>query len=276
VVVLLLPPIAGAHRWITVGPLRFQPSELAKLFVVLFMAWELSRKEERVNDLWSVPLPCLGVVAVLGLLVVIEPDLGTAVVLTAVPCAMIFCAGLSARLALGFAGIGAVAFLAAVLAEPYRLQRVVAFGNPWADAHDSGFQLVQSLIAFGNGGLAGVGLGQGQQKALFLPAAHTDFIYSIVGEELGLVGSVLLLLTFVLLYWRGMRAARGAPDRFGYHLALGLTHLLVLQALLNMAICVGLLPTTGVTLPFISYGGSSLLTSMAAMGLLLNVSQRAA
>jgi cell division protein FtsW len=276
VVVLALPPIAGAHRWITAGPLRFQPSEMAKLFVVLFMAWELSRKEERVNDLWSVPLPCLAVVGALALLVVIEPDLGSAVVLAMVPCVMLFAAGLSARHALGFGALGAVAFVLAVLAEPYRLQRLVAFTDPWADAHDSGFQLVQSLIAFGNGGVAGVGLGQGQQKALFLPAAHTDFIYSIVGEELGLVGSLMLLLAFVLLYWRGLRTAYGAPDRFGFYLALGLVHLLVLQALLNMAICVGLLPTTGVTLPLISYGGSSLLASMAAMGLLLNVSQRAA
>ncbi len=174
---------------------------------------------------------------------------------------------------LATAGIGALGFVAAVLAEPYRMGRIGAFLDPGSDALGANFQLNQSLIAVGSGGLTGVGLGQGQQKAYFLPAAHTDFIFSVVGEELGLIGTVGVLLAFLVVFWRGMRSALRAPDRFGFYLALGLTHLLVLQGLINMCVCLGLLPTKGLPLPFISYGGSSLLASMAAMGLLLNVSQ---
>jgi len=276
ILVMAMPAILGSHRWIVLGPIKLQPSEFTKLFVVLFMAWVLSRKEERINDFWSVGLPTMIVVATLGFLVVIEPDLGSAVVLVAVAGVMIFAAGLSWRYVLGAAAVGAAAFVTGVLVEPYRMQRITGFIDPWADPRDTGFQLIQSLIAFGSGGLTGVGLGQGQQKALFLPAAHTDFIFSIVGEELGLIGSLSLLFAFLLLFWRGMRVALRSPDRFGFYLAFGLTNLLVIQALINMCICVGLLPTTGLPLPFISYGGSSLLSSMAAIGMLLNVSQHSA
>lgn len=273
VVVRAMPAAGGAHRWLMLGPFRLQPSEFAKLSAVLFCAWMLSRKNaEDVNDLTSVVLPSLGVVAALAYLVAIE-NLGSAVVLAAAVAAMVFVAGMSWRTLGTIAALGTVGFVVAVWAAPYRWLRITAFLDPWADPRDSGFQLIQSLIAFGNGGLTGVGLGQGQQKALFLPAAHTDFIFSIVGEELGLIGSGVLLAAFVLLFWRGMRTVVRVPDRFGSHLALGLTCLLVLQALINMCICVGMLPTTGLPLPFISYGGSSLLASMAAMGVLLNVSQ---
>jgi cell division protein FtsW len=172
-----------------------------------------------------------------------------------------------------FSALAAICFVIGIKIEPYRWERIKAFFDPWADPHDAGFQLIQSLVAFGNGGLTGVGLGQGQQKAFFLPAAHTDFIFSIVGEELGLIGSMTLLIAFMTLFWRGIRASLRAPDRFTSYLALGLTSLLVLQGLINMLICVGLLPTKGLPLPFVSYGGSSLLASMVAMGLLLNVSQ---
>jgi len=272
IVVRAMPAAGGAHRWIMFGPFRFQPSEFAKLVTVLFMAWVLARKEDKSDEPGAVSLPGLGVVALLAYLVVLE-DLGSAVVLVAAACAMIFVAGLSWKWLTVTAALGGASFAVAVFAESFRMQRITAFLDPWADPHVSGFQLIQSLIAFGNGGLTGMGLGQGQQKALFLPAAHTDFIFSIVGEELGLIGCSVLLLAFMLLFWRGMRAAVRAPDRFGSYLALGLTNLLVLQALINMCICVGLLPTTGLPLPFISYGGSSLLASMTAMGLLLNVSQ---
>jgi cell division protein FtsW len=210
----------------------------------------------------------------MGCLVAVE-NLGSAVVLVAVCGSMLFAAGLSRAALAGITTAGALAFAVAVWAKPYRWERITAFVDPWADPRESGFQLIQSLIAFGNGGLVGVGPGHGQQKALFLPAAHTDFIFSIVGEELGLVGGLALIGAFLLLFWRGMRTAVRVPDRFGSYLALGLTQLLVLQALINMSICVGLLPTTGLPLPFISYGGSSLLASMIAMGLLLSVSQHA-
>ena len=271
--VLAMPAAGGAQRWIPLGPLNLQPSEFAKLFVVLFMAFVLSRKEDKINDLWSVPLPCLMVVGTLAFLIVIEPDMGSAVMLVGVASLMIFVAGLRWSYALGFSALAAICLVVGIKIEPYRWERITAFVNPWADPHDTGFQLIQSLVAFGNGGLTGVGLGQGQQKAFFLPAAHTDFIFSIVGEELGLIGSMTLLLAFMTLFWRGIRASLRSPDRFGSYLALGLTSLLVLQGLINMCICVGLLPTKGLPLPFISYGGSSLLASMVAMGLLLNVSQ---
>jgi cell division protein FtsW len=273
ILVLAMPEANGARRWFPVGPLKFQPSELAKLVAVLFVAYLLSRKEKRVNDLWAAPAPCFGVIFALAFLVVIEPDLGSAVMLVAVACVMVFVAGLSWKYIASAAGVGIVGFAISVIVEPYRLERIKSFLDPSLDATGAGFQLNQSLIALGIGGWTGAGLGHGQQKAFYLPAAHTDFIFSVIGEEFGLLGTGLLLLAFLIFFWRGMRAAYRAPDRFGFYLALGITNLLVLQALINMCVCVGLLPTKGLPLPFISYGGSSLLLSMAATGLLLNVSQ---
>ncbi len=271
--VLAMPAAGGAHRWYMTGPFRLQPSEFARLFVVLFMAYMLARKEHRVNELWSVPVPCLTVVGTLALLVLIEPDLGSAVMLIGVAGVMIFVAGLHWKyIGLTAAG-GSVAFAIAVIIEPYRIKRIVDYFRSIFGTVEPPFQVQQALIAFGNGGVTGVGLGQGRQKAFFVPASHTDFIYSIIGEELGLIGTLTLLIAFVLLYWRGVRTALRAPDRFGFYLALGVTSLVVLQALVNMGVCLGLLPTKGLPLPMISYGGSSLLASMAAVGLLLNVSQ---
>lgn len=272
VFVLSMPEICDARRWIPLFVFNFQPSEFAKLAIVLYMAWMLSRNQEKVNDVWTVPLPCLLVVGTTALLVVVEPDLGSAVVPVVVAGVMIFVAGLRMRYLTGLAGLGALAFAAAVAAEPYRMARITNFIDPWSDPFDKGYQLCQSLIAFGNGGLTGMGLGGGSQRALFLPAPHTDFIFSVVGEDFGLIGCAVVLLAFLLLFWRGLRAAVRAPDRFGFYLALGITSTLVLQGLINMGVCVGLLPTKGLPLPFISYGGSSLLVSMTAMGLLLNVS----
>ena len=273
IVVLAMPAVGGAHRWFQLGPLNLQPSEFAKLASVVFMASLLSRREDEVNDLWSVPMPCLGAVGMLAFLIAIEPDLGSAVMLAGTAFVMLFVAGLrwryiGAAVALGLAGV-----VVAVLAEPYRLQRMRSFFDPTDDNLGAGFQLTQSLIALGSGGLTGVGLGQGLQKAYFLPAPHTDFIFSVIGEELGLVGTGVILAAFLLLFWRGVRTATRAPDRFGFYLALGLTVLLVWQGLTHMGVCVGMMPTKGLPLPLISYGGSSLLATMAAMGLLLNVSQ---
>jgi len=270
--VLAMPQICDARRWIPLGGINLQPSEFAKLAAVLYMAWILSRKQERVNELTAVALPSLLVVGGMAFLVVIEPDLGSAVIPVLAASVMIFVAGLRWRYIFGVTALGMLAFAAAVVAEPYRIARVATFMDPWSDPLDKGYQLCQSLIAFGNGGLTGMGMGVGQQRALFLPAPHTDFIYSVVGEDFGLIGCGLLLAAFMLLFWRGMRAATRAPDRFGFYLALGLTCTLVLQGLINMGVCVGLLPTKGLPLPFISYGGSSLVASMGAMGLLLNVS----
>jgi cell division protein FtsW len=273
ILVLAMPEANGARRWFPLGPLKLQPSEFAKLIAVLFTAYMLARKDKRVNEFWVVPAPCFGVVMALAILVLIEPDLGSAVMLVTATSVMIFVAGLSWKYVITAGGAGIVGFALSVIAEPYRWVRIKSFMDPSLDATGAGFQLNQSLIALGNGGLTGAGLGHGQQKAFYLPAAHTDFIFSVIGEELGLVGTFLLLLAFLLVFWRGMRAASRAPDRFGFYLALGITNLLVLQALINICVCVGLLPTKGLPLPFISYGGSSLLVSMMALGLLLNVSQ---
>ncbi len=271
--VLAMPAANGAHRWLLLGPFRFQPSEMAKLVMIVFLAHLLARRGEHVNELWAVPIPAAIVVGGLSFLVVIEPDLGSAVMLFLVAASMLFAAGLSWRF-IGSATAASIgAFALAVLAEPYRLDRIRGFLQPSADVQGLNFQLQQSLIAIGRGGLTGIGLGEGQQKAFYLPAAHTDFIFSVVGEELGLIGTLLLLSAFLLVFWRGMRAALRAPDAFGFYVALGITLLIVLQALVNMCVCLGLLPTKGLPLPFISYGGSSLLMSMVATGVLLNVSQ---
>ena len=273
ILVLAMPAVGEAHRWLRRGSFSVQPSEFAKLAGIVFMASILSRKEDRVNDLWAVPLPCLGTVGILAFLVAIEPDLGSAIMLAGTAFVMIFVAGLRWRYVGALAGVGLVGLALAVLAEPFRIERIRTFLDPSADARGSGFQLTQSLIAIGNGGLTGVGLGQGPGKALYIPAPHTDFIFSVIGEELGLVGTGIVLVAFLLLLWRGLRGAMRAPDRFGFYLALGITCLLVCQGLTHMGVCVGILPTKGLPLPFISYGGSSLLASMVAMGMLLNVSQ---
>jgi cell division protein FtsW len=270
--VLAMPAAGGAHRWYKLPFFAVQPSEFAKIVCVIFMASLLSRKEEQVNEK-AVLLPCLGVVGTFALLVAIEPDLGSAVMLAAPASVLLFVTGLSLRYIGALAGLGGVGILGAVLVEPYRMERIRSFLHPTADTLGSGFQLTQSLIAVGSGGVMGVGLGQGQQKAFFLPEPHTDFIFSVIGEELGIVGTSLVVLAFGLLFWRGMRAALRAPDRFSFLLALGLTSSLVLQALIHMGVCVGLLPTKGLPLPFVSYGGSSLVATMAMGGLLLNVSQ---
>jgi len=271
--VLTMAPVGGARRWIPLGLFNLQPSEFAKIVAVIFMAWVLARKEERVNELLAVPLPTALVVGGLAFLVVIEPDLGSAVMITAAAAVMIFVAGLSWKALCATGVLGVLGLVASIVAEPYRLERVRAFLDPSADQLGASFQLNQSLLAIGSGGLLGAGFGQGHQKAFYIPAAHTDFIFAVVGEELGLIGTLTLLAAFLIVYWRGMRAALRAPDRFGFYLAFGLTHLIVLQGLINMAVCLGLLPTKGLPLPFISYGGSSLLASMIATGLLLNVSQ---
>jgi len=271
--VLAMPASGGAHRWLHLGLMRFQPSELAKLATVVFMAYILAKKDGQVNDPWAVPIPGSVVIGTLAFLIVIEPDLGSAVMLVSVACVMVFAAGINWRYVSLGGGLLAGAFAIAVVIEPYRLKRILAFLNPTGDLQGLNFQLQQSFIALGNGGLIGTGFGHGQQKWHYLPAAHTDFIYSVVGEEVGLIGTTALLLAFLAIFWRGMRAAVRAPDRFGFFLALGITHLIVLQALVNMCVCLGLLPTKGLPLPLISYGGSSLLISMVAMGLLLNVSQ---
>lgn len=276
IVVLAMPAAGGARRWLPLGPFKLQPSEFAKLLVVAFLAYLLSRKAARVNAA-AVLVPSALVVGSLAVLVLVEPDLGSAAMLVLVAAVMTFVAGLRWKYIGVAAAAGVVLLASAIVIAPYRWERVAGWWNVWTDpsaeSRGANFQLDQSLLAIGAGGLVGVGLGQGQQKAFYVPASHTDFIFSVVGEELGLAGTLALLGAYLILFWRGLRAAVRAPDRFGFYLGMGLTCLLVLQALTNMAVCLGLLPTKGLPLPLISYGGSSLLASMIALGTLINISQ---
>ena len=263
----------GAVRWLGVGSVTFQPSELVKLALVLYLARSLSRKQDRLASFRQGLLPPLIMLGVAAGLILAQPDLGTAIILAGTTYLMFFAAGARpAHLAL-LAAVGVVAALVAIVGEEYRLERLLAFLNPEADPKDTGFQTIQSLLALGSGRLFGVGLGFSRQKFLYVPERHTDFIFAILGEELGFVGCLAVLLLLFLLIWRGMRAALLAPDAFGRLLACGLTSMLAFQALINLGVVTGTLPVTGITLPFLSYGGSSLLVSMAAVGVLLNISR---
>ncbi|HUJ28931.1 MAG TPA: putative lipid II flippase FtsW [Myxococcales bacterium] len=262
----------GARRWITLGPLTFQPSEIAKLALVLWLARSLARKQERIRVFSVGFLPHLVMLALFGVLLMLEPDFGTTVVLGAVTFALLFVAGarIAWLLALVAAAAPVVAFL--VWHSPYRIQRVLTFLDPWKDPQGHGYQTVESLLGFGAGGAFGVGLGESHQKLFFLPAAHNDFILSIIGEELGFVGVAAVLLLFAAVVWRGVKAAHAAPDAFGCWLAIGLTLLLSLEALVNAGMALALLPTKGMALPFISYGMTSVIASCLAAGVLLSVS----
>jgi cell division protein FtsW len=275
VVVLVMPASRGSHRWIPLGVFNAQPSEFAKLAVILFLASFLSRKDDRLNDFRRGILPVLLVVGAIALLVAIEPDLGTACMISAIAGAMLWVGGISWKYVANLGMIGLVAATGQVLRSGYQSQRIIAFLDPWGNDRTSGYQTVQSLTAVGNGGLTGVGFAAGQQKAGFLPDPYTDFIYAVVAEEFGLLGSIVVVGLFIALLWRGVRASLRAPDRFGFYLGVGLTCFLVVQALINMSIVVNLLPTTGIPLPMISYGGSSMLVSCIAVGILLNISQHA-
>ncbi len=265
----------GAHRWIKLPWFSIQPSELSKLTLVIFLAYFLEKRAGEEGDFWRTFIPCGIVTGWLAVLTVIEPDLGTALMLALVFAVVIYTAGarlLHLGLAAAPALIGVVGLLIFV---PWRMQRLITFLDPWADPQGSGFQVVQSLIAVGSGGPNGLGFAQGKQKMLFLPFAHSDFIFAVVGEELGLVGGLAVIAVFGLFLWRGVRTALLAPDRFGMLLSLGIVSMIVAQALFNMSVVLSLLPTKGIPLPFISYGGSSLVPTLAAVGILLNISQHA-
>ena len=271
---LFQSPINGTHRWIVTPWFHLQPSEFAKPVVVLFVASYLARREERINELTATILPLLCVVVLVGGLIVLGRDFGTASMLVAVSAAMVFAAGVSWRLI----GLFSVAFIPAAMAlifgAAYRRDRLFSFLNPEADPLGKGFQALQSLIAIGTGGVEGLGIGNGRQKLFFLPEPHTDFIFSIIGEELGFIGASLLIATFGFLTWRGLRIAQRADDRFVFYTALGLTLMIAVQALINFSVALCLLPTKGIALPLVSYGGSSLIASLIAIGILLNLSQQ--
>lgn len=263
----------GAHRWIKLAGFSLQPSELAKLTLALFLAYFLELKAGEERDFFRTFVPCGFVTVILVLLIVLEPDLGTALMLGVVFTVMTFTAG--ARLKhLAVAAAPALVVLAGMLIfVPWRFGRIITFLDPWADPQNKGFQVVQSLIAVGSGGAHGLGFAQGKQKMLFLPFAHSDFIFAVVSEELGLIGALGVVGVFALFLWRGIRAALHAPDRFGMLLSVGIVTSIVAQALFNISVVLSMVPTKGIPLPFISYGGSSLVPTLAAVGILLNVSQ---
>jgi cell division protein FtsW len=274
IVVLFLKPVNETHRWIRAGALSFQPAELAKIAVVLFLAFHIERRADRVNEFVTL-FPALLLLGWFGFLVYIQPDLGTAFTLVLTGALMLFVAGVRLRYFAALALPATVAFYNAVMSVAWRRGRILTFMNPWSDPQGAGYQIIQSLIAVGTGGLSGVGVMEGRQKLFYLPYPYSDFIFAVIGEELGMLGALAVVLAFVVLLWRGLKAAWGAPDDFGRFLAAGLTLSIVLQAFINVSVTLGLLPTKGIPLPFISAGGSSLVFALMGIGLVANVSQHA-
>src|SRR6266550_1887483 len=266
-------PVNGARRWFGVGGIGVQPSELAKLAAIFFIAAILERRGRRIDDLTYAVLPIAIVVSGLVALILPEPDFGTSMSLLMIAAVMVFAAGLSYRYIVGATLCALPAIYILVMGSAYRRRRTLAFLNPWDDPLGDGFQIIQSLIAIGTGGVWGKGLMNGVQKLFYLPEPHTDFIYSVISEELGLIGATAVVICFAVITWRGLRVALRAPDTFGSFLALGLTTMMAVQAFFNISVALGLLPTKGIPLPFLSFGGSSLLFNLLGMGILLNISQ---
>jgi cell division protein FtsW len=274
-VLVVGPVVKGARRWIQVPGMTFQPSELAKLSIVLWLANYLDRHKSQLIDFFNGFIPAIFVVGIICGLILKEPDLGTPVMLGAVSIGMMYLAGARVQ-HMAWMLLAAIGPLYLELFKVgYRHRRMMAFLNPWADSHGAGYQLTQSILAFGSGGLFGKGLGASQLKLLYLPDPHTDFIFPVIGEELGFLGATGLVLVFMLWGVRGWKVARRAPDLFGHLVAAGITSWVLLQALINMGVATGMLPTKGLPLPFVSFGGSSLVITLIAAGILLNISSQA-
>lgn len=275
-ILVLIPGIGkmtgGSRRWLPLGPINFQPSELAKLTLVIYLAAYTDRNKDKMKNFKKGILPPLIVSGLILFLILIEPDLGTTITLSIVAAVMIFIGGIKI---LNFIVIG-ISFLllsfGAIISEPYRRERLLVFLNPWQDPLDSGYHIIQSLLALGSGGLFGVGAGNSHQKFLYLPEPGTDFIFAVLGEEFGLIGTLFIVTLYFILSWRGLRIAARVEDPFASMLAVGITSMIVIQALINMAVVTSLMPVTGITLPLISYGGSSLVINLTALSLLLNIS----
>jgi cell division protein FtsW len=261
----------GARRWIRLGPIAFQPSEPAKLAVICFLAYSLAAKADRIKTFSPGFLPNILIPGIVISLIIMEPDLGTSMALASIVVIMNFAAGVRLRYLFGMMLLALPAIWIVMQNFSYMMTRIMIFLDPWKDPEGKGFQMIQSFLAFGSGGLYGTGLGEGRQKLFFLPEAHTDFILSVIGEELGLLGVTGVIAFYVIFLICGVKIAFKAKDLHGQYLALGLTFMVVLQAALNMAVVMGLLPPKGLPLPFISYGGTSLMVNMAAVGMLLNI-----
>ncbi len=277
-IIVLIPGVGilvgGSRRWLPLGPIRIQPSEIAKLGMVIYTARFLSGSRERLSSFWKGVIPPIIIFGLIFLLILLEPDLGTGITLAGTFFIMLFAAGIKMTHLLVLASGSIPLFIYFILSEDYRRERLLAFLNPWADPLDTGYHIIQSLIALGTGGLFGVGLGNSKQKFLYLPEPGTDFIFAVLGEELGLIGAFLVLLLYFVLVWRGFKIALAAPDTFGVMMAIGLTGMIIFQAIINIGVVTSSIPVTGITLPFISYGGTSLVIMLSGIGILLNISRQ--
>lgn len=276
-ILVLVPGVArdigGAKRWLRFGGFGFQPSELAKLCFVIYLAHSISARQDRIKSLTHGLLPDLAITGILFILIYKEPNLSTAALIGFTYVVLYFLGNGSLLNIAGLAASGVVLVVSLIFQAGYRMRRFYAFLDPWENAKTSGYHIIQSLVAIGSGGFWGMGLGQSRQKFFILPERHTDFIFAIICEELGLLGGVVVLTMFLILIWRGIYIAARAPDNFGFLLAAGITAIIGLQVLVNIGVVLSLLPTTGITLPFISYGGSSLLFLAVGIGILLNISR---
>jgi cell division protein FtsW len=274
IAVLFLDRSHNTHRWIRFGPFSFQPSELAKPALILFLAYFLETRARAIGDWRHTLVPAVLPSVISSLLIVKQPDLGTAMVCMALTASVLFVAGMELKY-LGYGVLASLPFLYYLLFHVgFRRQRMLAFVNPWADPQGAGFHMIQSLIAVGTGGITGLGLMEGKQKLFYLPEPHTDFIFAVIAEELGLLGTVAVIALFAVFCYRGMRAAIRTSDLYARFLAVGITGAIAIQAFFNISVVLGLLPTKGIPLPFISYGGSSLFITLACVGVLLNISQQ--
>ncbi|WP_370873991.1 stage V sporulation protein E [Oikeobacillus pervagus] len=276
-ILVLIPGIGmvrnGSRSWIGVGAFSIQPSEFMKLAMIVFLAKYLSERQKYITSFKKGLLPTLGIVFSAFGIIMLQPDLGTGTVMVGTCIIMIFISGARISHFVGLGLIGVLGFVGLVISAPYRIKRITSFLDPWSDPLGSGFQIIQSLYAIGPGGLFGLGLGESRQKFFYLPEPQTDFIFAILAEELGFIGGSVVLLLFALLLWRGIRIALGAPDLYGSFLAVGIISMVAIQVMINIGVVTGLIPVTGITLPFLSYGGSSLTLMLMAMGVLLNVSR---
>ncbi|NWL86810.1 MULTISPECIES: stage V sporulation protein E [unclassified Paenibacillus] len=276
-VIVLIPGIGvvrgGARSWLGISSFGIQPSEFMKLGMILFLSYWLSKEDYRITQFARGLLPPLGIIGLAFGMIMLQPDLGTGTVMLGASMLIVFTAGARIKHLVGLAAVGAVGFVGLILAAPYRLARITAFLDPWSDPLGAGYQIIQSLYAIGPGGLAGLGLGMSRQKYSYVPEPQTDFIFSILAEELGFIGGLLVLMLFLILIWRGMRVAMTIDDTFGSLLAVGIVGMVGVQVVINIGVVIGLMPVTGITLPLISYGGSSLTLMLTALGILLNLSR---
>jgi cell division protein FtsW len=265
--------INGSRRWLRFSVLSFQPSEIAKFALVLYLGYFITKKGEQLRDFVHGLLPAYIVTALFAGIAILQPDFGSAMTLGIVAAVMLFAGGASlVHLGGTFLAMLPIVYIE-IVHKAYRLRRVTSFLDPWSDPQGAGHQIIQSFLAFGSGGIFGRGLGEGRQKLLFLPERHSDFIFAVIGEELGLIGALVVVLLFLVILWRGIKIALSAPDEFSRLLAVGITALVSVQAMINMAVVTGLLPTKGIALPLVSYGGSSLVITLGALGILLNISK---